>query len=101
MTGDRVRRRPDHGPGWEQPDRGLIQVPPDATRKTVEPDNTDLRTDRTWVLDSTPVECGRSRSTAKRPDPAGWAGYGYRALHSRFWGLRLHLACTPAGLPVA
>ena len=32
---------------------------------------------------------------------AGWAGYGYCASHSRFfWGLRLHLVCTPAGLPV-
>ncbi|GAB3333960.1 transposase [Micromonospora halotolerans] len=33
---------------------------------------------------------------------AGWAGYGYCASHSRFfWGLRLHLICTPSGLPVA
>jgi hypothetical protein len=33
---------------------------------------------------------------------AGWAGYGYCASHSRyFWGLRLHLIATPAGLPVA
>jgi hypothetical protein len=32
---------------------------------------------------------------------AGWAGYGYCPSHSRFfWGLRLHLARTPAGLPV-
>ena len=32
---------------------------------------------------------------------AGWAGYGYCPSHSRFfWGLRLHLAWTPAGLPV-
>ncbi|GAA3470610.1 hypothetical protein GCM10018965_051630 [Nonomuraea roseola] len=32
---------------------------------------------------------------------AGWAGYGYRRSHSRwFWGLRLHLICTPAGRPV-
>jgi hypothetical protein len=29
------------------------------------------------------------------------AHYGYCASHSRyFWGLRLHLVCTPAGLPV-
>ena len=33
---------------------------------------------------------------------AGWSGYGYCASHSRyFWGLRLHLICTPAGLPIA
>ena len=38
----------------------------------------------------------------KRSELAGWAGYGYCASHSRFfWGLRLHLVCTPAGLPVA
>ena len=52
-------------------------------------------------MDSTPVECGRSRPTALRSELAGWASYGYCASHSRwFWGLRLHLACTPAGLPV-
>ena len=52
------------------------------------------------MVDSTPVECGRSR-TAKRSEPAGWAEYGYCASHSRyFWGLRLHLLCTLKGLPV-
>jgi len=62
---------------------------------------TDLWDDDTWVMDSTPVECGRSRPTALRSDLAGWASYGYCASHSRwFWGLRLHLVCTPAGLPV-
>lgn len=55
-----------------------------------------------WIVDSTPVECGRSRETVKRSDLAGWAEYGYRASHSRFfWGLRLHLVCTLQGLPVA
>lgn len=58
--------------------------------------------DDVWVVDSTPVECGRSRETAKRSDLAGWAEYGYCASHSRyFWGLRLHLVCTLHGLPVA
>ena len=58
--------------------------------------------DDTWLVDSTPVECGRSRETVKRSDLAGIAGYGYCASHSRyFWGLRLHLVCTPAGLPIA
>ena len=58
--------------------------------------------DDVWLADSTPVECGRSRETAKRSDLAGWANYGYCASHSRyFWGLRLHLICTPSGLPVA
>lgn len=64
--------------------------------------DTDVWDDDTWLIDSTPVECGRSRPTAKRSNLAGWAGYGYCASHSRyFWGLRLHLVATPAGLPVA
>jgi hypothetical protein len=58
--------------------------------------------DDLWLVDSTPVECGRSRETVKRSDLAGWASYGYCASHSRFfWGLRLHLVATPSGLPVA
>jgi hypothetical protein len=64
--------------------------------------STTLWTDDVWVVDSTPVECGRSRETARRSDLAGWAQYGYCASHSRwFWGLRLHLVCTLHGLPVA
>ena len=64
--------------------------------------DTSLWSDDVWVVDSTPVECGRSRETAKRSDLAGWAEYGYCASHSRFfWGLRLHLLCTLGGLPVA
>jgi Transposase DDE domain len=64
--------------------------------------DTDLWADNVWLIDSTPIECGRSRPTAKRSDLAGWAGYGYCASHSRFfWGLRLHLLATPAGLPIA
>ena len=63
--------------------------------------DTRLWTDDVWVVDSTPVECGRSRETAKRSDLAGWAEYGYCPSHSRyFWGLRLHLLCTLGGLPV-
>jgi hypothetical protein len=63
--------------------------------------DTDLFFDDTWVVDSTPVECGRSRETAKRSDLVGFAAYGYCASHSRyFWGLRLHLVCTPTGLPI-
>jgi Transposase DDE domain len=62
---------------------------------------TSAWTDDVWVVDSTPVECGRSRETAKRSDLAGWAEYGYCASHSRyFWGLRLHLVATLGGLPV-
>lgn len=62
---------------------------------------TSIATDDVWVVDSTPVECARSRETVKRSDLAGWAEYGYCASHSRFfWGLRLHLACTLHGLPL-
>ncbi len=58
--------------------------------------------DDVWLVDSTPVECGRSRETQKRSGLAGWAEYGYCASHSRwFWGLRLHLVATPSGLPIA
>ncbi|BDM70166.1 transposase [Streptomyces nigrescens] len=64
--------------------------------------DTDLWHDDVWIVDSTPVECARSRPTAKRSDLAGWAAYSYCPSHSRFfWGLRLHLICTPGGLPIA
>ena len=57
--------------------------------------DTSVWTDDVWVVDSTPVECARSRETVRRSDLAGWAEYGYCASHSRyFWGLRLHLLCT-------
>jgi hypothetical protein len=63
--------------------------------------STSAWTDDVWVVDSTPVECARSRETVRRSELAGWAQYGYCASHSRwFWGLRLHLLCTLHGLPV-
>lgn len=63
---------------------------------------TAMFTDDVWIADSTPVECGRSRETARRSQLAGFAEYGYCASHSRyFWGVRLHLLCTLHGLPVA
>ena len=63
--------------------------------------DTDFWFDNHWILDSTPVECGRSRPTVKRSDAAGWAAYGYCASHSRFfWGLRLYLICAPTGMPI-
>ncbi len=64
--------------------------------------DTTVALDDVLVVDSTPVECARSRETVKRSDLAGWAEYGYCASHSRyFWGLRLHLVCTLHGLPIA
>lgn len=63
--------------------------------------DTDFWNDTVWITDSTPVPCGMSRPTVKRSEMAGWAGYGYCASHSRFyWGLRLFLVCTPAGMPI-
>jgi Transposase DDE domain len=63
--------------------------------------DTDVWADDTWLIDSTPVETARSRPTVQRSNLAGWAGYGYCASHSRFfYGLRLHLVCTPTGLPI-
>ena len=63
---------------------------------------TSITQDDVWVVDSTPIECARSRETVQRSELAGWAEYGYCASHSRFfWGLRLHLVCTLQGLPVA
>jgi hypothetical protein len=54
------------------------------------------------LLDSTPVEAGRSLDTARRSALADAAGYGYSRSHSRwFWGFRLHLACSPDGTPRA
>lgn len=54
------------------------------------------------LLDSTPVECGRSVETARRSQLAEIAGYGYSRSHSRwFWGMRLHLACAADGTPRA
>ena len=57
--------------------------------------DTSLWTDDVWVVDSTPVECARSREAVHRSDLAGWAEYGYCASHCRyFWGLRLHMLAT-------
>jgi DDE family transposase len=54
------------------------------------------------LLDSTPVECGRSLETTRRSQLAEVAGYGYCKSHSRwFWGMRLHLVCAPDGTPRA
>ena len=65
-------------------------------------EDTSVWSDDVWVVDSTPIECARSRGVARGSDLAGWAEYGYCASHSRyFWGLRLHLIATLGGLPVA
>jgi transposase len=54
------------------------------------------------LVDSTPVECGRSRETVKRSALGDAADYGYCASHSRyFWGFRLHGLFAPDGTPRA
>jgi hypothetical protein len=63
--------------------------------------DTTLWSDDVWVVDSTPVECGRSRETVKRSDLAGHASYGYCSSHSRwYWGLKLYLVCASDGMPI-
>jgi hypothetical protein len=61
------------------------------------------------LVDSTPVECARSRETVKRGGESHLADalsdaadYGYCASHSRwFWGFRLHTLMAPDGTPRA
>jgi len=61
------------------------------------------------LVDSTPVECARSRETVKRGGAsslgdalANAADYGYCASHSRyFWGFRLHALFASDGTPRA
>lgn len=61
------------------------------------------------LVDSTPVECARSRETVKRGGGsclgdaiADAADYGWCASHSRwFWGFRLHTLMAPDGTPRA
>jgi DDE family transposase len=54
------------------------------------------------LIDSTPVECARSRETVKRSALADAADYGWCGSHSRyFWGFRLHAIFAPDGTPRA
>jgi hypothetical protein len=65
--------------------------------------------DELLVVDSTPVECARSRETVKRGGQSSLqdalsnaADYGYCASHSRFfWGFRLHTLFALDGTPRA
>lgn len=58
--------------------------------------------DSVVLIDSTPVECGRSLETARRSALADACAHGYSRSHSRwFWGMRLHLAAAPDGTPRA
>ncbi len=58
--------------------------------------------DDVLLVDSTPVECGRSVETTRRSRLADAADFGYCASHSRmFWGFRLHGLFAPDGTPRA
>src|SRR5215213_5131657 len=58
--------------------------------------------DQVVLLDSTPVECGRSVETARRSQLAVACAHHYSRSHSRwFWGMRLHLLAAPDGTPRA
>ena len=86
-------------PGYNKRLRAALPMVKQAIRALAA--DSDFWFDNVWIADSTPVECGRSRPTVKRSDMAGWANYGYCASHSRwFWGLRLYLITTPAGMPI-
>ena len=55
-----------------------------------------------WLVDSTPVECGRPRDTASGPSSSALPAMApVRATLATSGGLRLHLVGTPGGLPVA
>jgi hypothetical protein len=61
-------------------------------------DHTPATAELLRLLDGIPVVCGRSRTTAKRSNLAGWAGYGHDTSHHCFyWGSRLLLVTTPDG----
>jgi hypothetical protein len=54
------------------------------------------------LVDSTPIECARSRETVRRSALGDAADYGYCASHTRyFWGFRLHALFAPDGTPIA
>jgi DDE family transposase len=58
--------------------------------------------DDVLLIDSTPVECARSRETTRRSALADAADYGWCGSHSRFfWGFRLHGLFAPDGTPRA
>ncbi len=64
--------------------------------------DTDLWTGTTWIVDSTPVERGRSRPTVKRSQLAAWAKYSFCRSHSRWSGDCVRIwPAPPPGYPSA
>jgi hypothetical protein len=59
---------------------------------------TPATTELLRLVDGTPVPCGTSRTTARRSDLFGYAGYGRDTSHHRFyWGANLLLVVTCEG----
>jgi hypothetical protein len=60
--------------------------------------HTPATTELLRLVDGTPVPCGASRTTARRSDLFGYAGYGRDTSHHRFyWGANLLLVVTCEG----
>jgi hypothetical protein len=61
-------------------------------------DHTPATTELLRLVDGTPVPCGASRTTERRSDLFGYAGYGRDTSHHRFyWGANLLLVVTCEG----
>ena len=61
-------------------------------------DHTPATTELLRLVDRTPVPCGASRTTARRSELFGYAGYGRDTSHHRFyWGANLLLVVTCEG----
>ena len=61
-------------------------------------DHTPATSELLRLVDGTPVPCGASRTTARRSDLFGYAGYGRDTSHHRFyWGANLLLLVTCEG----
>lgn len=86
-------------PGYNKRLRAALPLLKTITRHLAA--DSDLWHDDVWIVDSTPIECVRSIAARRRSELAGWASYGHCSAHNRwFWGLRLHLVCTPHGMPI-
>ena len=61
-------------------------------------DDTPASAELVRLMDATPIPCGQSVITVRRPGLFGYAGYGYCPSHSRwYWGSKLMLICTCEG----
>jgi hypothetical protein len=85
MSPARLLSVPAEQPGYNKRLRAALPLVRQPIRDPAA--DSDFWFDNVWIADSTPVECGRSRPTVKRPCLAGWANYGRCASDSRwFWG---------------